>query len=309
MKQSASSNGDAAPAARSPADDALVGLLLLFAAAVLWSLNGALIKLINKDGEGPHGIVIAFYRSLIAGLFLVPFAGARLRTLWTPPEGATRFPRQLLACVAFFALMTVSFVVANTMTQSANAIILQYTSTFWIFGLSPWLLGERPRREDSWILAVAMVGIGVIFAGNASASLAGLLVALAAGLFYGLLTLMIRRLRGLDSAALTVANNLGAAVILLIPAIAVGGLALSLREAVLLVFMGAVQLGLPYYFYSLALARVPAHRAAIITMAEPILVPIWTYLAVGERVPLTTVIGGVFIFAALIAQTWLARRR
>jgi drug/metabolite transporter (DMT)-like permease len=186
MNERLPGNTHAAQPARPRHDDALVGLLLLLAAATLWSLNGALIKLVNKDGAGPHGVVIAFYRSLVAGFFLVPFAGARLATLWQRAVVPTYRRHDLIACVVCFALMTASFVVANTMTQSANAILLQYTSAFWIFGLSPWLLGERPRREDIWILAVALAGIGVIFLGNASASLAGLCIALAAGLFYGL---------------------------------------------------------------------------------------------------------------------------
>jgi drug/metabolite transporter (DMT)-like permease len=75
---------------------------------------------------------------------------------------------------------------------------------------------------------------------------------------------------------------------------------LSPREWALIVFMGIVQFGLPYYFYTLGLARVPAYQAAILTMAEPVLVPVWTFLAVGEKPPLMTLIGGVIIFVALL---------
>ena len=42
----------------------MFGVLLLFSAAVLGSLNGALIKLIHREGDGLDGVTIAFYRSL-----------------------------------------------------------------------------------------------------------------------------------------------------------------------------------------------------------------------------------------------------
>ncbi|MBI4717544.1 MAG: DMT family transporter [Planctomycetes bacterium] len=296
----------------------LSGVLLLIGAAVLWSLNGALIKLTADGGRGPGGVVIAFYRSLFAGLVLLPLGWRGLHTMRAPPlaRGATggpdgrarRLRPEAIACVIFFTIMTVCFVVANTKTEAANAIILQYTSTFWVFGLSPWLLGERPRSRDLWILAVAVAGIAVIFLGRAQTDLFGLTVALAAGLFFGLLTLMIRRMRDADPAALTVANNLGSALLIL-PAVLWGaGFELSARSAGYLVFMGVVQFGIPYYLYTLGLARIPAYHAALITMLEPILVPVWTFLAVGEPVPAPTLLGGALILLALGAFARSARR-
>ena len=205
--------------------------------------------------------------------------------------------------------MTACFVVANTMTRASNVIILQYTSTFWIFALSPVLLRESPRRGDVWILAIAMTGVAVIFGGNMATDLAGLTVALSSGLFFGLLTLMIRRMRDADPAAVTVACMLGSAMLLLPFVAYVDGFTISFRSFVYLAILGVVQFGLPYYLYTMGLARVPAHQAALLTMTEPVLNPIWSYVAVGETVPLTTVVGGVIILAALVVFVLGARQR
>ncbi len=309
------------------------GVILLLAAAVLWSFSGALIKLIFDSGQGPGGVTIAFYRSLFAGLFLLPLARGKFHTLWkrrtveesknqnqwknrksSSPDGQhswfdfltfgrldfLRLPRPAaVACVVFFTLMTVCFVLANTRTEAANVIILQYTSTFWVFSLSPWVLRERPQTKDLWTLGLAMIGIGIIFVGSAATDLIGLVIALSSGLFFGLLTLMIRRMRDSDSAAVMVVNNLGSAALLLPAAYLLGDLMVSPRALLLLVIMGVVQFGLPYYLYTCALVRVPAYRAAMITLVEPILVPVWTYLAVGEKVPLMTAIGGGVVLIAL----------
>ncbi|MGD2109641.1 MAG: DMT family transporter, partial [Phycisphaerae bacterium] len=154
--------------------------------------------------------------------------------------------------------------------------------------------------KDLWLLALAMVGIAIIFAGNASADMKGLIVALASGLFYGLLTLMIRRLRDSDSAAVTVLNNLGSALLLLPLVLVFGDVFVSGRALVLLIIMGVVQFGFPYYLFTLGLVRIPAYQAGLITLAEPVLVPIWTYLAVAEKVPTTTAVGGGIILVALV---------
>lgn len=289
-----------------PADhrERLIGIGLLVGASVLWSLNGALIKLTYEAGAEP--LAIAFYRSLFAGLFLLPLGAGGVKTL----SGGGRFPIRpaALVCMICFTLMTACFVFANTKTQAANAVILQYTSTFWIYGLSPWVLRERPRVEDLRFLALAMVGIVIIFAGNASADAVGLTIALSSGLFFAMLTLMIRRLRDSDPAAVTVFNNLGSAILLLPVCFAVGGLTLSSRSLVLLIIMGIVQFGTPYYLYTVGLARVPAYQAALVTMIEPVLVPVWTYMAVGETVPRATLIGGLAILLALVLFIRNARR-
>jgi len=295
--------------------DCRIGVLMLIGAAVLWSLNGVLIKSINDHGNGPHGVVIAFYRSLVAGLFLLPIARSRLGTLaQNLPVGAgtpsrlVRVQPAAVVCVLCFALMTVCFVVANTHTEASNAIILQYTSTFWIFALSPLILGERPKAGDVWMLAVAVVGIGIIFAGNATSGLFGLVNALLAGLFYGLLTIMIRKLRNADAAAITVLNNLGSAALILPFVLIAGGLIVAPRAALLLVVMGVVQLAIPYYLFSLGLARVPASQAGLITLLEPVLVPVWTFLILGERLPPATAVGGSLILAALVVYGFVSHR-
>lgn len=306
---------------------------MLVGAAILWSISGALIKPLYQSGAGLHGVTIAFYRSLCAGFVLLPFACGKFHTLHRATGDGARQPASAplsrapsartpvvrfnvlllrpaaTSCVVFFTLMTVCYVVAMTQTEAANAILLQYTSTFWIFALSPWLLGVKPRSGEVWLLALAMLGIAVIFTGNWTASLFGLLVALCSGLFFGLETLMIRRLRDADSAAVMVLMMFGSALLLSPFIWLVPDHVVSAREWLLLVALGVVQFGLPYYLYARALVRVPAHHAGLITLLEPILVPIWTYLAVREKVSWTTAVGGGMILLALVLLLRAAQRR
>ena len=276
------------------------GVVLVLTTAVLWSFNGPAIKLLHEGGTDAW--TIAFYRSLFAGLALTPFALRRL--------GTSRFDPWLLVSVVAFTAMTATFVHATTMTQAANAIVLQYTAPAWVFALSPWLLKERAQRGDVLALAVALAGVAVIFVGQgASADLPGLLVGLASGVTFGLLVMVLRRLRSIDPIVVTWANTLGSALLLLPAAALAADLGVDLRQAGGLAWLGVVQFGLPYLLYTAGLRYVPAYKAILLLLLEPVLNPILTYLFVGEEPRPTTLAGGALIVAAVALQVVFSVRR
>jgi DME family drug/metabolite transporter len=276
-------------------------ILALILAAALWSLNGPLIKLLDRESVNP--VTIACYRSIIGGLVFLPFAAGRWRTLRNVRSG---WP---IGSVIAFTTMTAAFVIANTMTEAANVIILQYTSPIWVFLLAPWLLREHPGRREGLVLLVAMLGIAVIFAGNARTSLPGLLVALLSGIGYGTLTVMLRGLRPAPPAVVTAMNAFGSGVILLVGVAIWGEFLLSAKQWGLMLLLALVQFTLPYLLFSWALQRIEAHRAALIVLLETVLNPIWTWLIVGEQPPVATLIGGPLILASVAGWLWLAYRR
>lgn len=281
----------------------LAGLGVLLLCAILWSLNGPLIKLVNRDGQGVPGVAIACYRSLIGGLVLLPFLIRHRRSLVGVPS------RWVIGSVTCFTVMTACFVIATTMTQAANAIVLQYTSPIWVFLLSPLLLKERAAGGDFLCLLIAMVGVAVIFAGNWSGGSLGLIVALGAGLGYGALTVTLRGLRSVNPLVVAAINALCSGLILL-PWVAVSSpLMYSARDMWLIVLMSLVQFVGPYVLFSWALNRVQAHRASLIVLLETVLNPLWTYLAVGERVPIPTLMGGPLIVGSVALLVLLRVRR
>ncbi len=277
------------------------GILALVACATLWSLNGCLIKLL--DHAGVPGITVACYRSLIGGIVFVPFALPRIGTLRrvTTPW--------LIASVLTFTLMTVTFVIANTMTAASNVIVLQYTSAIWVFLLAPLLLKERPGRAEGLVLLVAMAGIVVIFFGKADTSVSGLLVALLSGLGYGSLTVVLRGLRPVSPTVVAAMNAFGSGLLLVIPVAVWGTFVLTGHQWLLLLMMGLVQFTVPYVLFSWALQRVEAHRAALIVLLETVLNPLWTYLLVGEIPPPATLLGGPLILAGVVGWLLLVWRR
>jgi drug/metabolite transporter (DMT)-like permease len=282
--------------------DSWIGVLLLIACATLWSLSGALIKLLNRNG-GVSALSIAFYRSLFGGVLFLPFACRHVKTLRSV---SIAWP---IGSVLSFTLMTACFVLATTQTAAANAIILQYTAPLWVFLLSPALLNERPRLEEGLTLLLAMAGVGVIFFGNRSGGTGGLFMALASGFGYGALTIALRGLRRAHPWAVVCLNCLGSGALLAFAVARWGSFSLTREQFYFLLLLSVLQFSLPYMLFSYALRRIEAHQASLILLLETVLNPLWTFLAVGERVPAATLAGGPLILAGIGAWMLLTWRK
>ena len=108
------------------------GMLALIVCALLWSLGGPLIKLLDQTGV--PAITSACYRSLFGGLLFLPLAWRQLGTMRKVYIG---WP---IGSLLAFTVMTACYVIGNTLTEAANVITLQYTSPIWVFLLARLLL-------------------------------------------------------------------------------------------------------------------------------------------------------------------------
>jgi drug/metabolite transporter (DMT)-like permease len=258
--------------------------LLLLAAAVLWSTAGAAIKLC-----GLGAWQIAGGRSIVAAVFL----------LLAVRDARRRPTRAVLAVAAAYAGTVILFVVATKLTTAANAIFIQDTAPLWVLLLSPWLLGEHPTKGELLAIPIFGLGLGLFFMDElAPGYLAGNLTALGSGVFFALAILGLRRLRDDGPAALAWGNLLAAAITL--PLWSRGPEATPVDLA-LLVYLGIFQLGLAYLCFSRGVTGTPAIEASLIILIEPVLNPIWTFLATGERMGPWAVAGGAVV---LLATAW-----
>lgn len=272
------------------------GILLLVAAAALWSTNGVLIKALHD--RGLQGAAIASYRSLVAAAFLAPLAMRRWRPL---PE-----PGWTAGAVLLFTAMCATFVIATTQTTAANAIILQYTAPIWVFALSPWINRERAEARQWMAFAASMLAIVLILATQYSADSFGLSVGLASGVVFGMQIVAFRRVRALDPVVFIFLCCAGSGVLLLPLALWGDARPPTAAAAALVVFTGVVQFGLPYVLYAVGNPHVAAQSTVLIFMLEPVMNPVWVYLARGEIPAWSTIVGGAII---LLSVAYLSLRR
>ena len=265
------------------------GRWLIFSAAFLWSLAGVFIKFLDVPP-----LTIVFYRSLFAGLVFTPF----LRRNGLPLNGPI-----LVSALTYTAAIS-SFVAANKLTTAANAIVLQYTAPIFVFLFSGLVLKEKIAKLNGFALAVSMIGIAIISLDSVGQpDMAGVLLALLSGLLFAAYMINLRRTREINPVYLTWINNMVCALLLLF--VVKSQLWLTATQLWILIVMGAVQLGMPYFLFSKGLHAVSLQEASLIALIEPVLNPLWVALVVGEIPSKATVAGGGMILLGLgVRYVW-----
>jgi drug/metabolite transporter (DMT)-like permease len=82
----------------------------------------------------------------------------------------------------------------------------------------------------------------------------------------------------------------------------------SAPDLLLLALAGVIQLGLPYYLFTLASRGVTALEMVLVTALEPILNPLWVFLGLGERPALWSLVGGVVVLLSITLWSVLKAR-
>jgi drug/metabolite transporter (DMT)-like permease len=187
--------------------------------------------------------------------------------------------------------------------SAANAIWLQFTAPVWVLLFGVFVFNERAGWRDWLLVAFAIAGVAMILHYESHGeSLEAVVWGLASGVFYAGVVLSLRQLRSMESAWLVALNHLVTAIVLL--PIALGGshFPSSAAQWLLLAGLGIVQMGLPYVLFARGLRSIPGHEATGIGLVEPLLVPVWAFLAWGDRPAWWTLAGGGFILVGLVIR-------
>jgi len=268
----------------------LRGYLMVVATGLMWSFGGVFVKLLRRDYDvDPRAI--ACLRSAVAGLVLA----------WALPglAGAPRW--RTMASGACYTVVVGAFVLATAGTTAANAIYLQYAYPLFVAVGAVLLFKERLGRRTVLALVLGMGGVATILICSwTPGQRAGLLYGFTSAFAFAAFALMQRSMKGGSPIALVSLYNLIAAA-LLFP-LAYGTFAMSGRAFLLVAAMGTFQLGVPYVLFIKGLRTIPATDAALITLIEPILNPVWVWLFVAEAPARATLIGGALILVALLVR-------
>jgi len=268
--------------------------LQLVFAALLFSTGGAAIKASTLTGWQ-----IASFRSGIAALTLLLLVPATRRGWgWRPA----------VVGVAYAATL-ILFVSANKLTTSANTIFLQATSPVYLLLLGPLFLKEPVRPRDLWVVVAVLAGLVLFFVGNEAPVVTapdpakGNLLALLSGFSFAVTIAGLRWLsRGAeDSGLATVAFGNIIAFLWGLP-FALPVLSATPMDWMVMLYLGAIQIGLAYACLTRGLRQVPALEASLLLMVEPVLNPVWAWLVHGERPSHWALLGGALIIGATTAQ-------
>ncbi|MBM3738613.1 MAG: EamA/RhaT family transporter [Acidobacteria bacterium] len=268
--------------------------LLVVMAAILFSTGGAAIKASSLTGWQ--------VASLRAGI-----AAAAIFLLI--PESRKIADRSILLAGMMYAVMGVSFAVANKLTTAANAIFLQDTAPVYLMLAGPWLLGERVHRRDWIFLGVMAIAVVLFFAGSPAASatapapVAGNTVAMVSAVAWAASIGALRWVEqnGRPAMAVVAMGNLTGCLAAL-PMALRGGFALTAVDLAAVLYLGLIQIALGYVILTRAIRRVSAVETSLLMMCEPVFSPLWAFLLHGERPGGWAMLGGALILAATAAR-------
>lgn len=274
-----------APAARPTLPEAR---LLVLAAALMWSTSGFFVK--APYFQGWPGPVLAFWRALFACLVLWPLVRS------------PRWTWKLVPMTAMFAAMNYTYLTAMVKGSAANAIWLQCTAPVWVLLVGVLVFGERAVWRDWLMVAFAMMGVAIIvYYESRGAALEAVAWGVVSGIFYAGVVLALRHLRDYDPVWLAALNHL-VTLIVLAP-LAIGGEYVpGGMQWLLLAGLGIFQMGVPYVLFAHGLKRIAGHEATSIGLIEPLLVPLWVYLAWGDKPAWWTFVGGGLILVGLVIR-------
>jgi drug/metabolite transporter (DMT)-like permease len=271
-------------------------------APLLWSSAGVVTRHIERAEPFEQ----VFWRSLFAfgfvAISLVLTNKGMLRSLRAAGRAG-------LFSGAMWAIMFTAFVIALSLTTTANALVTMSISPLLTVLFARIALTD-PVPLRTWI-AAAMAAVGIVWMFSSSMDdaghVAGMLVAFAIPVASALNVVVLRA---------------RAAQVDLIPAVMLGGalsclIALplavpfnaSVRDVALLGLLGMFQLGLPCMLLVLASRALLAPELALLGLLEVVLGPLWAWLGAGEVPARATLVGGGVVLAALIGNELAAFRR
>jgi drug/metabolite transporter (DMT)-like permease len=263
---------------------------LMVAAPVMWSSAGV----VTRHIERAEALEQVFWRSFFAFAFVFIFLVFARRN---PLKAVRAAGLAGLFSGALWAVMFTAFVIALSLTTTANALVVMSIAPLLTVVCARIVLSD-PIPLRTWIAALAaMAGIAFMFSSSMEQHSIGMLVALAIPVASALNVVALRK----HSARVDLipAVMLGGAMSALIALPLALPISASGKDLALLAFLGVFQLGLPCMFLVMASRALYAPEIALLGLLEVVLGPLWAWLGAGEEPARATLLGGGLVLAAL----------
>jgi drug/metabolite transporter, DME family len=278
--------------------DQWLGRLQIALAAALWSTSGFFAKAPWFDAwpEESRGLLLAFWRSLFAIPILLPMIR---KPVWNP---------LLVPMMACFAIMVWSFMTAMVKGPAANAIWLQYLCPAWVILASVVFFKQKISGPDLRMFSFSISGVALMLICEMvqGSGLYATFLGVLSGFSMAGVLIFMRKMNHVDPAWLITLNH-AATVLLLTPWVWHAHQSIDLSGYLALAFFGTFQMSVPYILFARGLRSTPSPEASILALIEPILLPLWVFIAWHNHPtysppPWWTWVGGSLITIGLVTR-------
>ncbi len=270
----------------------LYGITLALIGAICLSTSGLMLRLVDSA----TGWQLLFYRGLTLTIVLTLILAIYYRRTFFTRCRAIGL-RGLIAGVALGA-GSCAYIYAILLTSVANVMFILALSPSLV-ALAGWLfIGERFSRAGLVAIVFSIGGIGLMLVDQiALGRWQGNLVACLILLSFIVYLLIVRSSKHIDMLPCMIVGGITTTTIAYIFA---DNLSISTHDLTIACSMGGVQFLLGFGCLTLATKYILATEVALMSLAEPILAPIWVWLLLSETPSTSTLIGGCIVLISVI---------
>jgi drug/metabolite transporter, DME family len=277
----------------------LLGVCAALAAGICLATGGIALRLV----EAADGWQILFYRGLALALSIFIWMGFHYRTQTF--AAFRRLGGRGLFCGLVIGIVAVFYVFAILNTTVANTVVILSLGPLITAALAWVMLREPVDRSTLITMAVATLGVTVMFAdGLSGEGTVGMLFAMGAVSCFAVFLVTLRGGRSID---MIPAIGLSGFVAVIVGAIAAPTLVISNWDIGIGVFLGVVQLALGYACITIATRHLSAALVAILILSEVVFAPLFVWVGVGEVPTLMAGLGGLVVISAVAVQSLQTR--
>lgn len=273
-----------------------LGLVMVTASAIFWSSGGFFTRLITLDLW-----TMLAWRGLFGGLFILLFmiwdAKSQKRRLFRPMG----WPGLIVTMLNTGGMM--AFVGSLRLTAVADVTVIYATLPFMTAPIVWLWFKERPSVRTLLAGVVAVAGVAIMVSGasrGSDSSLAGCALALLMTMTMAVTTSITRRYPGVPMIqAAGLSCFIGSAICFTMA----GPVdAITPVDFVNLALFGLLNMGLGLALYMMGAKYIPAAEAALLSILETPLAPLWVWIFFAEVPRDATLWGGAVVLAAVLWQ-------
>jgi len=276
------------------------GLLLVAAAAAVWSLGGLFFRLISTDV-----LTIMCGRALAAAAVLL--AAIAIKSRGRPWQALAKLGWPGFLVAVFFAADSSCYMAALHFTSVAHVVVMLSLTPLFA-AIAAWIaLREAIRHRVAVAMLLSFAGVALMVSGNyGEGAWIGDLLALGVPTLFAVVTVITRRHPGVH----------------LMPAVCLAAILSGLSflpfadfstarasDVALMTCLGSIEFGLGLLLYLAGAKLIPAAEATLTSLLETVLAPLWVWLAVAEDPGWRAIAGGLVVLAALAGLALADMRR
>jgi drug/metabolite transporter (DMT)-like permease len=270
-----------------------LGVALVAASAVAWSLSGVFARLLGADVDAWTAVCL---RSAIGAVYMA--IGVAVVHRRRPLASFRDMGGMGLLMALTGAVSMIAFIGAFFHTSVANVSVIYSTTPFIAAGLGWVVLREAVALRTLVAAGLALIGVIIMVSGSfAAGHLLGDSLAFVMAGSFAVMAVLIKARPSVDMLPvnfLVCVFSAGFALPFAHPARA------APADLLVLAAFAFCSIALAFFMFLAGARRIPAAEAGLITTLEVVLSPLWVFLLFAENPGRPAIIGGAIVFAAVV---------